>query len=231
MSVSGDENVSEEKETTMIIEAPTERLGEEGELCSQCGAALATDQRYCLECGAARAEPRLSYQTFLRPAPPPGATDARPKEGVGPARAVATGLNQSATILFGVLAIALLGVMLLLGVLIGKDDDAATVAAAPTTTTTAASPAEAAPPEAADAAGSGKKEKAAAGADKGIPGQGDVVKGGSGSTEGIPTADTNASPLENAKSGPDVVATDGEREALDPDGQAGGGSGAVCIGC
>ena len=41
----------------------------------------------------------------------------------------------------------------------------------------------------------------------------------------------NASVQENAKNGPDVVATQGKPEALDPGGQAGGGSSATCIGC
>jgi hypothetical protein len=58
-----------------------------------------------------------------------------------------------------------------------------------------------------------------------------VVQGGSGSAQGIQTADTNKSPQENAKNGPDVVATQGAPEKLDPNGQAGGGSSATCIGC
>jgi hypothetical protein len=216
----------------MTMEPPTLQLGEEGEACAQCGAVLATDQRYCLNCGAARAEPRLSFQKFLRPGAEGGADRGPAVQAAGPSGAVATGLNQNATILFGILAIALLGVMLLLGVLIGKDEDPATVAAAPATTTTSAAPAPtAAPAETADAPAPNKDKTAAAGADKAIPGQGDVVQGGSGSTEGIPTADPNASPLENAKNGPDVVATGGDKAELDPEGAAGGGSDAVCIGC
>jgi hypothetical protein len=129
-------------------------------------------------------------------------------------------------------AIALLGVFLLLGVLIGKKDNGTTqtvAAQAAPTTTTAAAPTDttAAAPAAPKA-----KDKAAKGAAADTaPGQGNVVQGGSGNTEGIETANTNATPQEQAKNGPDVVATQGAPEKLDPNGQAGGGSGATCIGC
>ena len=121
-----------------------------------------------------------------------------------------------------IFAIALLGVMLLLGVLIGKDDDgAATVAAAPATTTAPT----AAAPETAAAPTKDKSKDKGAGA-----GKGNVVAGGSGDTTGITAADTGASTQENLR-GPDVVATQGEQEELDPSGPAGGGSDATCIGC
>jgi hypothetical protein len=58
-----------------------------------------------------------------------------------------------------------------------------------------------------------------------------VVQGGTGDSSGIQAANTGASPQENAKSGPNVVATQGTPEKLDPGGQAGGGSGSTCIGC
>jgi hypothetical protein len=116
-------------------------------------------------------------------------------------------------------------------VLIGKKDNnttqtvaaqaapTTTTAATPTTDTTAAAPAK---------DKGGNKAAAAAGT---APGAGNVVQGGTGNTEGIQTADTNKSVQENAKNGPDVVATGGAPEKLDPNGQAGGGSGATCIGC
>jgi hypothetical protein len=96
---------------------------------------------------------------------------------------------------------------------------------APATTTTASTPTDTTATTASKAA---KPVKDAADT---APGQGDVVQGGSGSTEGIQGADTNASPQEQAKNGPDVVATGGAPEKLDPNGQAGGGSGSTCIGC
>jgi hypothetical protein len=117
--------------------------------------------------------------------------------------------------------------MLLLGVLIGKDNNGTTqtvAAQAPVTTTTASTPTD-------TTATTASKNKSAKGGAGTAPGQGNVVQGGSGSTQGIQTANTNASPQEQAKSGPDVVATQGAPEKLDPNGQAGGGSGATCIGC
>jgi hypothetical protein len=128
-------------------------------------------------------------------------------------------------------AIALLGVFLLLGVLIGKKDNTTTqtVAAQAPATTTTATPTTDTPAAATPAKSKGGDKGAAAAAT--APGAGDVVQGGSGNTEGIQTADTNKSVQDNAKNGPDVVATGGAPEKLDPNGQAGGGSGATCIGC
>jgi uncharacterized OB-fold protein len=200
------------------------RVGEEGEVCAQCGSVMATDQRYCLNCGRRRGEPRVDYQTRMmngaQATPPPPAQASR--------------FQQSA--LFAVGTIALLGVMLLLGVLIGKEDNNTTpvAAQAPVTTTTASTPTETTAPTASN-------KKAAKKAAKGgtAAGQGNVEKGGSGSAEGVATVDTQALE-EAARSGqgaqagknlPNQVATPGESEALDPNGQAGGGSSATCIGC
>ena len=103
-------------------------LGKEGDTCEQCGSVLATDQRYCLNCGWRRGESRVDYEKRLNGgiAASNGAVAAAP-----PA-------NQQWTPAFAILAIALLGVMLLLGVLIGKkgNNNTQTVAAqaAPTTT-------------------------------------------------------------------------------------------------
>ena len=101
-----------------------ERLGEEGEACAQCGTRLATDQRYCLTCGTPRAEPRLDFQRHLSGEP------ARPAAG----RGSANGVQWSPLLV--IVAIAALGVMLLLGVLIGKGDNDLTVTEVPASTTT-----------------------------------------------------------------------------------------------
>lgn len=207
----------------MTTEQP--KAAGDGGTCPECGSALAADQRYCLNCGWRRGEARVDYETQIlrggQPAPAgaPAATAGRPNPQWSPVLVIG--------------AIALLGVFLLLGVLIGKKDNNATQtvaaqAAAPTTTAapTPTNTTAAATPK----AGKDKGAKAAGGAGT-APGQGDVVQGGSGNTEGIQTADTNKSPQENAKNGPDVVATGGAPEKLDPSGQAGGGSGATCIGC
>jgi hypothetical protein len=205
----------------MTVEQPP--AGSEGGTCAQCGAALAPDQRYCLNCGLRRGEARVDYETQMT-------STGQPAMAGGPAPA-ASSTQWSPVMAIG--AIALLGVFLLLGVLIGKKDNnttqtvaaqaapTTTTAATPTTDTTAAAPAKA-------KAKGGNKAAAAAGT---APGAGNVVQGGTGNTQGIQTADTNKSVQENAKNGPDVVATGGAPEKLDPNGQAGGGSGATCIGC
>ena len=195
-------------------------VGEKGDVCGQCGSVLATDQRYCLNCGWRRGEPRVDYEARMMNGGQPA---------TAPPPAQPAGFHQSP--IFAVGTIALLGIMLLLGVLIGKGDNGGTqtVAAAPAQTTTSAAATPTTPT--ANAA----PEKGA----KSAAGQGDVEKGGSGSTKGVATVDAQA--LENAaqsgqgaqagKNLPDQVATPGEAEKLDPNGQAGGGSGATCIGC
>ena len=194
-------------------------LGQEGDTCEQCGSVLATDQRYCLNCGWRRGESRVDYEKRLN-------GGVYTPNGTAQPVAAASG-NPQWTQAFAILTIALLGVMLLLGVLIGKkDDNNQTVAAAPAATTTTASIQT--DTMATTASNTPKAGKGAAGT---APGQGDVVQGGSGKVEGVQAADTSASPQEQAKNGPDVVATQGAPEKLDPTGQAGGGSGSTCIGC
>jgi hypothetical protein len=103
-------------------------------VCSQCGSVLAIDQRYCLNCGTPRAEPRLDYQRALGPDDP-----RSPARGAPPAG----GIQWSPLLV--ILAIAALGVMLLLGVLIGKDDNSVTVTEVPASTSTTTTPTAAEP--------------------------------------------------------------------------------------
>ena len=109
-------------------------MGEEGDVCSQCGTVLAIDQRYGLNCGTPRAEPRLDYERALVPGDRAGGAAG----GQAP-----TGVQWSPLLV--ILAIAALGVMLLLGVLIGKDDNEVTVTEVPASTTTTTTPTATAP--------------------------------------------------------------------------------------
>ncbi len=112
-------------------------VGRRGIPASKCGSVLATDQRYCLNCGRRRGERRLR----LRAQAPAGGARAdggrcRGGPGAAPNAPQWTRSPRSARS-------PLLGVMLLLGVLIGKDNNnTQTVAAqaAPTTTAAAATP-------------------------------------------------------------------------------------------
>src|SRR6476469_2235503 len=108
-------------------------VGQEGDTCEQCGSALATDQRYCLNCGWRRGEARVDYEGRL------AGQGATANGAAPPARAQATQWSPA----FAIGAIALLGIFLLLGVLIGKNNNSTTqtvAAQAPATTTTAAAP-------------------------------------------------------------------------------------------
>jgi hypothetical protein len=112
-------------QTTQMLPA----LGEHGEPCHHCGAPLAADQRYCLNCGQRRGEARVDYRRLM------GQAGAEPR----PAQAPATAAEQppaeprSAERDYAPLAavggIAVLGLMLLVGVLIGKGDNSTTAPA------------------------------------------------------------------------------------------------------
>src|SRR5262245_34254725 len=86
--------------------------------CPTCGAAMSPDQRYCLSCGARRGAPRVAPDDTT----PAGAE----------ATAVSSGSQRPADVspLAAVIGIALLGGMLLIGVLIGRSgsDDSTTPA-------------------------------------------------------------------------------------------------------
>jgi hypothetical protein len=87
--------------------------------CPSCGAAMAPDQRYCLSCGVRRGAPRVA---------------ATPADGT-PAAPVPTTVAQQrpgdVSPLAAVIGIALLGGMLLIGVLIGRSGSDDTPAPAP----------------------------------------------------------------------------------------------------
>jgi hypothetical protein len=107
--------------STETLQMPV--LGEAGEPCAECGAPLAADQRYCLNCGRRRGGPRVDFRTYLTPEakgaqepPPPVPPAASSTEGdAEPAKP-----ERDYAPLAAVGGIALLGLMLLVGVLIGK---------------------------------------------------------------------------------------------------------------
>ncbi|MEX2105314.1 MAG: hypothetical protein WD810_00295 [Solirubrobacterales bacterium] len=112
----------------------TPPLGSPGEPCRSCGAALAADQRYCLNCGERRGGPRVDdYRRHLNghataAAPPAGEPQAK---APSPAAALAAGeekRQRDYAPLAAAGGIAVLGVMLLIGVLIGRGTGATTTA-------------------------------------------------------------------------------------------------------
>ena len=77
--------------------------------CANCGAPMAPDQRYCLSCGARRGDPRVP---ITPPSAEPAAAAPPPQQG----------RPADVSPLAAVIGIALLGGMLLIGVLIGRGD-------------------------------------------------------------------------------------------------------------
>jgi hypothetical protein len=107
----------------------TRALGKEGEPCAACATPLAADQRYCLNCGQRRGPLRLPYEAYLaRPQPAAAATVTAER----PAR-------DDPSPLGAVLGVALLGGMLLIGVLLGRGQDDQTTTTTVTQQPTAAS--------------------------------------------------------------------------------------------
>lgn len=113
-------------QTTETMQIPA--LGEAGEPCAECGAPLAGDQRYCLNCGRRRSGPRVDYRTYLMPGgmvaqdPPPAPPAASPNDPPADAQPDPGDPERDYAPLAAVGGIALLGLMLLVGVLIGKGD-------------------------------------------------------------------------------------------------------------
>jgi hypothetical protein len=106
---------------------PTVVLGQEGGPCAGCGAPLAADQRYCLNCGVRRGEPRIDFRR-LSGRPEPGG-DQAPAAPPPPLPAATPPPSEPESVaqrdyapLVAVGGIAVLGLMLLVGVLIGRGD-------------------------------------------------------------------------------------------------------------
>ena len=97
---------------------------QEVKACGSCGGSLASDQRYCLNCGARSGEPRLDFRAHL-----PG-RGAATKEAAAPQPAAppdaASRPQRDYTPLAAAGGVAVLGLMLLIGVLIGRGDGTST---------------------------------------------------------------------------------------------------------
>jgi hypothetical protein len=205
--------------------AATQILGREGERCRECGASLAKDQRYCLNCGKRRGDPRIDFRKYETPAQQPQEAAPLPPAEEKPSR--------DYTPLAAVGGIAVLGIMLLIGVLIGKGDSES---AAPP-------PAQVVVPGGAIDTGATASEgaggKARAGAKqakaKGGGAQGGVVKGGGTNTGNAPVASDEQlqqlqeqSPQEYAENSaklPDEIATGGAPPPEDNKAPGGGSKG------
>jgi hypothetical protein len=186
---------------------------------------LAEDQRYCLNCGERRGEPRIDFRQYEVPKPQPPEAAAPSSKEEKP--------NRDYTPLAAVGGIAVLGVMLLIGVLIGKGDSggAATTPAPVVVQGGEVDTGKTAAEEGGGKADAGAKQaKAKGGGDKG-----GAVKGGSTDTGNAPVASDDAlqqlqegsteEKAENSANLPDEIATPGAPPPEDGKAPGGGGEG------
>lgn len=194
--------------------------------CQGCGAVLAEDQRYCLNCGRRRGEPRIDFRRYE-------ASAVQPQEDAVSPPPAENRPSRDYTPLAAVGGIAVLGVMLLIGVLIGKGDSGGTATTPPPVVVQggeADAGSAGAGEETAEAAGKAKGEKS-----KGGKKGGGVVKGGSTSTGNAPVASDEElqnlqeqSPQEYAENSaklPDEIATGGAPPPEDDKAPGGGSKG------
>jgi hypothetical protein len=194
------------------------------EHCRKCRAPLAEDQRYCLNCGVRVGDPRIDFLRYEAPSvrpekPPPAPEPARPERDYTPLAAVG--------------GIAVLGAMLLIGVLIGKGDGGET-AATPPPVIVQGGEADGGKTAAADEAGGEAKPKEAKAKAKG---KGGAAAGGSADTGSAPVASDaelqqlqEQSPQEYAENSaklPDEIATGGAPPPEDNKAPGGGSGGAT----
>jgi hypothetical protein len=217
-------------------------MNEPTETCRGCGAALAPDQRYCLNCGERRGGPRVEYRDRLAAdaagPKPPAADPGNPSAPNPPPAGEADPRRRDYAPLAAVAGIAVLGIMLLIGVLIGRGTGSTTSdGGTPQVVTVESSGAAAARGEAEEEGGEAADATAAKGSDK-KSGKQKASKSTDTDTGSAPVAsdaDLQAlqeqSPDEYQESSaklPDEIATPGAAPATD--GKApGGGSGGTTI--
>lgn len=191
--------MAEDPTTEMMAEQPSEP-------CGDCGFQLASDQRYCLNCGRRRGEPRIDYAPFVQSER--RATDSNP---VAPAVAAPVALPpREPSPLIAVVGIALLGLMLLVGVLIGRGDgDGTELAATPQVVTVGEETTAVADAPAGEGGAADQAATAGSKADQ-SGGGGDAGGGGGDGGESIGPSGTGAGTTEDP-----AVASRDELEALE----------------
>lgn len=216
------------------------------EPCRSCSAAMAADQRYCLNCGERRGGPRVDFRRHLEAkgettaVPPNGA--ATPPASVPPAAKVPEQeprRQRDYAPLAAAGGIAVLGIMLLIGVLIGRGTgDSGSSAAQPSVVTVATESASEDDGEGGGGEVSGRKKKNASAGKKKAEKKNGAANGGSGDTGNAEVASEaqlkelqEQSPEEYSESSaklPDEIATPGAPPPTDNK-APGGGSGGTTI--
>lgn len=212
------------------------------EPCAECGYPLAADQRYCLNCGRRRGEPRVDYVAY--PEGGGGGMSTATEQVPVPAAPLAS-VSRDPSPVVAVVGIALLGLMLLVGVLIGRGDGSVGEQQAATPTVVqvggegkqVAADAPATSGGGADTAKDVKADKSGGGGgdDKIVTGP---VGSGSGTTEDPTVADrddlealegaTGEEQQDASANLPDTIALPGKPPPTDNE-EPGGGTGATVI--
>lgn len=208
-----------------------------GETCRECGGPLAPDQRYCLNCGRRSGEVRVDFRQHLpaekavtqNGAPPA----AQPPASVPPA--VAEKPQRDYAPLAAVGGIAVLGTMLLIGVLIGKGDSGSATAPPPQVVRVQGAGAGAtASDEEAKANGGASKQAKGTGSGKTAKNPGSLTGSKSGGAAPVEASDEalqqlqEQSPEEYQESSaklPDEIATGGAPPPKDSKAPGGGSKG------
>jgi hypothetical protein len=232
-----------DRQTLVLGDRQTQVFGEQGEPCQECGSPLAADQRYCLNCGKRRGGPRVDYTRVVGDAgsdtPEPGA----PQPGAAAAATADEKQERDYAPLAAVGGIAILGLMLLVGVLIGKGNNQTTSAPAPIVTvgepaTGGGTGSEAGKSEATAAKPkeAGKQKKVQTGAKEVEGGLTGTAARNSGGTVQASQDDLEAlegksgeSYEETVKKLPDKIATPGAPPPIDKSKPPGGGGGGETI--
>ena len=206
-------------------------MSKDGEPCAQCGSPLAADQRYCLNCGRRRGEPRVDYRQRMPVATEAPSQPSPPEpEPAEPAKA-----ERDYAPLAAVGGIVVLGLMLLVGVLIGRGNGDSAAAPVPVVLP-AGSGAATAETEGGGTGGGG--DQLGLGGDSKGGGKRKNAKGGGGETAaeaGAVTAskdqleelqsESGEEAAKNALKLPDKIATPGEPPPIDKSKPPGGGEG------
>lgn len=215
------------------------------EPCRGCGAAMAEDQRYCLNCGERRGGPRVDFRRHLdaakgkgESAPPNGAAASPAPDPAAPKASEGERRQRDYAPLAAAGGIAVLGIMLLIGVLIGRGTgDGGSTAAQPSVVTVAAegTTGDGGEDGGEEEAGGKKQGK---GTKKQAKKKDGAANGGSSDTGNAPVASDDQlqelqeqSPEEYSESSaklPDEIATPGEPPPTDNK-TPGGGSGGTTI--
>lgn len=223
--------MAEAEAQTMAAGATPVAAPREGEPCEQCGAPLASDQRYCLECGQRRGGPRVDYRHYMggstQSAEPAAGEPSSPATAEEPAKP-----QRDYAPLAAVGGIAVLGLMLLVGVLIGKGNDSPTTSA-PSVIRVPATEGSSAVAEGSGSSkntgsglglGSGNSKKAKHNGNGGGTNTGNAVKASESDLEALDN-ESGESYAKKSEELPNEIATPGTPPPIDKSKPPGGGEG------